>query len=212
MGVVPDRTRAQLNGNKAGRLPAAERRQQLVSTAFEVFAAKGFHDASMNDIAEAAGVTKPVLYQHFGSKRELFLELLREGSRRLRDNVAKATATAASPRAQVEAGFGAFFRFVQEEQHAFALIFSGAIRSEPAFAEEVDRVEREMALAITELIQVEGMDQEHRRILAYGIVGIAEVAARHWVGRGFDTDADELAAQLAMLAWQGLRGARQVSG
>ncbi len=195
----------------AARLPAAERRQQLVDVAFTVFAAKGFHDASMNDIAEAAGVTKPVLYQHFGSKNELFLELLREGSLRLREGIATATATAASPRAQVEAGFGAFFRFVRDEREAFSLIFSGDIRREPVFAREVDRVEREMALAITDLIQVEGMDEEHRRMLAYGIVGIAQVAGRHWVDRGLDTDADELAAQLALLAWTGLRGARQVS-
>jgi len=195
----------------ATRLPAAQRRQQLIGAAFAVFAAKGFHDASMNDIAEAAGVTKPVLYQHFGSKRDLFLELLREGAQRLSDAVATATATATSPRAQVEAGFGAFFRFVRDEREAFALIFSGALHHEPAFAEEVDRVEREMALAITELIVVEGMDHEHRRMLAYGIVGIAQTAGRHWVARGLDTEADELAAQLALLAWTGLRGARQVS-
>lgn len=192
------------------RLPAAARRQQLVEVALTVFAAKGFHDASMNDIAEAAGVTKPVLYQHFGSKNDLFLELLREGSQRLRDSIATEAAAASSPREQVEAGFGAFFRFVRDEREAFSLIFSGEIRREPMFAKEVDRVEREMALAITDLIQVEGMDEQHRRMLAYGIVGIAQVAGRHWVDRGLETDADELAAQLALLAWTGLRGARQV--
>lgn len=194
----------------ATRLPAAERRQQLVDTAFTVFAAKGYHDASMNDIAEAAGVTKPVLYQHFGSKHDLFLELLREGAQRLSGSVASATAAAASPRAQVEAGFGAYFRFVRDEREAFALIFSGELRREPEFAREVERVERDMAAGITELIRVEGMDTEHRRMLAYGIVGIAQTAGRHWVDRGLETDADELAAQLAQLAWSGLRGARQV--
>ncbi|MBU3701870.1 MAG: helix-turn-helix transcriptional regulator, partial [Acidimicrobiia bacterium] len=58
------------------RLPAPERRQQLLATAQAMFARLGYRDASMNDIAEAAGVTKPVLYQHFGSKRELFGEVL----------------------------------------------------------------------------------------------------------------------------------------
>ena len=56
------------------RLPAAERRRQLLQTATEVFAVRGYHDSAMNDIADAAGVTKPVLYQHFESKRELYLE------------------------------------------------------------------------------------------------------------------------------------------
>ncbi|MGH9249663.1 MAG: helix-turn-helix domain-containing protein, partial [Acidimicrobiales bacterium] len=60
----------------ATRLSASRRRHQLVDVALRVFAERGFHDASMNDIAEAAGVTKPVLYQHFTSKRGLFSELL----------------------------------------------------------------------------------------------------------------------------------------
>ena len=58
-----------------GRLPAAERRQQLLDVAVATFSEQGYRNTSMNDIAEAAGVTKPVLYQHFPSKRELFLEL-----------------------------------------------------------------------------------------------------------------------------------------
>ena len=66
----------------ASRLPAARRRRQLLDVALELFAARGYHTTSMNDIAEAAGVTKPVLYQHFRSKRELYLELL-EDVRRL---------------------------------------------------------------------------------------------------------------------------------
>ena len=60
------------------RLPAARRRRQLLDVALEVFATSGFHQTSMEEVAEAAGVTKPVLYQHFGSKRELYLELLED--------------------------------------------------------------------------------------------------------------------------------------
>ena len=63
----------------ATRLPADERRDQLLDVALEVFATAGFHGASMNEIAEAAGVTKPVLYQHFDSKNDLFAALLDEG-------------------------------------------------------------------------------------------------------------------------------------
>jgi AcrR family transcriptional regulator len=80
---------------RGGRLPAAERRSQLLEVAVRVFARDGFHATSMNDVAEAAGVTKPVLYQHFGSKRDLFVELLTEIGAELRDTVAKATADAA---------------------------------------------------------------------------------------------------------------------
>ena len=79
----------------ATRLPAARRRKQLLDVALEVFAERGFHPTSMNDLAEAAGVTKPVLYQHFGSKRELYLELLDDVGGRLRDAIGKATSEAA---------------------------------------------------------------------------------------------------------------------
>ena len=98
------------------RLPAARRRQQLLDVALEVFAERGFHPTSMNDLAEAAGVTKPVLYQHFGSKRELYLELLEDVGTRLRDAIGKATSEAAGPREQVEQGFRAYFRFVADHQ------------------------------------------------------------------------------------------------
>src|SRR3546814_2702440 len=67
----------------SSRLPAARRREQLLEVALHVFASRGFHQTSMNDVAEAAGVTKPVVYQHFTSKRALYLELLELVSRRL---------------------------------------------------------------------------------------------------------------------------------
>jgi AcrR family transcriptional regulator len=67
----------------AVRLPAPERRRQLLDVALEAFSARGFHPTSMHEIAEAAGVTKPVLYQHFSSKRELYLELLDDVAGRL---------------------------------------------------------------------------------------------------------------------------------
>src|SRR5947199_1945681 len=105
------------------RLPAARRRRQLLDVALGVFAARGYHPTSMNDLAEAAGVTKPVLYQHFRSKRALYLELLEDVGGRLRDAINKATTEAESPREQVRAGFRAYFQFVEDERLAFQLLF-----------------------------------------------------------------------------------------
>ena len=96
------------------RLPAVQRRRQLLDVSLDVFAQRGFHAASMAEVAEAAGVTKPVLYQHFGSKRELYLELLDDVGQRLLEEVQKATAAAGGPRQQVAAGFAAYFRFVAD--------------------------------------------------------------------------------------------------
>jgi AcrR family transcriptional regulator len=190
------------------RLPAAERRQQLLDVALDVFSVKGFHDASMNDIAEAAGVTKPVLYQHFGSKRELYLELLREMGQRLRREVAEATAAADGPRQQVEAGFAAYYRWVDAHRSGFEVLFAGETRRDREFVAEAARVERNIATAIAELIVVDGLSAERRLLLGYGIVGLSETTCRHWLRRELDLTPDELAAQAASLAWQGLRGVR----
>lgn len=190
------------------RLPAAERRQQLLEVALEVFSRRGFHQTSMNDIADAAGVTKPVLYQHFGSKRDLFLELLREVGGRLREQVGKATAEAAGPRQQVENGMRAYFRWVEEHRAGFEILFAGDTRRDKEFMAEAAKVEDEIADAIAALIVVDGLDPERRTLLAYGIVGMSEITCRHWLQHKLDMTPDQLAEQVAELAWAGLRGLR----
>jgi AcrR family transcriptional regulator len=191
-----------------GRLPAAERRQQLLDVAISTFSKQGYSNTSMNDIADAAGVTKPVLYQHFHSKRELFLELLRELGGRLRAGLAISALEAGGPRRQVEGGMRAYFRWVADHRGGFEILFSGDSRHDPEFLGEVARVENEIADVVASFIIVEGMDDQRRRLLAMGIVGMAERAGRYWVRRQLDLDADELAAQVAELAWVGLRGLR----
>jgi AcrR family transcriptional regulator len=191
------------------RLPAPERRRQLLDTALEVFATQGFHGTSMNDVAEAAGVTKPVLYQHFASKRGLYLELLNDVGASLLEHIAKATAAAGTPRGQVEAGVSAYFHFVDGNRSAFTLLFGSGARRDVEFADTVRRVEAAVAEAVASLIDAD-LDGEHRRVLAYGIVGLAEGTSRHWVADGLDLDPDRLARQVADLAWAGLRGVRPV--
>jgi AcrR family transcriptional regulator len=190
------------------RLPAAERRQQLLEVALVAFGREGFTHTSMNDVAEAAGVTKPVLYQHFGSKRELYLEVLREVGGQMVGEVAKAIAAAHGPRQQVEAGFQAYFAWVARERHGFEVLFAGDTRRDPEFLAELGKVETEFADAIAELIVVDGMTHERRRVLAYGIVGIGETTCRHWIANDLDLTPADLAQSVADLAWAGLRGLR----
>ena len=194
------------NRHPPTRLPAARRRQQLLDTALDVFAERGFHPTSMNDLAEAAGVTKPVLYQHFGSKRELYLELLDDVGSRLRESIDKATSEAATPRQQVERGVTAYFRFVHEHEAAFQVLFGGGSRRDEEFAAYARRVEDSIADLVAALIDVPGLDDETRRLLAHGIVGLAEGASRHWLRGGSVRDPADLAHRVAELAWAGLRG------
>jgi sulfate adenylyltransferase small subunit len=121
-------------------MPAARRRRQLLDVAVEVFAVGGFHRTSMDDLAEAAGVTKPVLYQHFRSKRELYLELLEDVGGQMMAAVAKAVASARNPHQQVEAGFGAYFRFVEAHESAFKLLFGGGARRDEERSRAKERI------------------------------------------------------------------------
>lgn len=189
----------------APRLPAAARRRQLLDVALAEFAEQGYHGVSMDRVAEAAGVTKPVLYQHFRSKRALYQELVDDVADRLASAVVKATADADSPREQVEAGFRVYFRFVSEHRDAFRLLFTADDRRNRDVTDALVRVEEAFAHTVAELIDVEGLSEADRLLLARGIVGIAEVTSRHTLA---DTapDPDVTARRVATLAWAGLRG------
>jgi AcrR family transcriptional regulator len=174
--------------------------------ALVVFARDGFYTTAMNDIASEAGVTKPVLYQHFDSKRALYRELLVEVGERLQDEIAKAAAQAGTPHQQVRAGFAAYFHWVADERNAFHVLFGGGTRRDPEFAELANRVEASIADTIAEFIQVEGMGPADRRLLAFGLVGMSEGTSRQWIATGGAEDPDHLAETVAELAWAGLRG------
>ncbi len=188
------------------RLPGPERREQLMTVARTVLAERGFHETSMNDIASAAGVTKPVLYQHFASKRELYTAVLTDIGRRLQDTVIASAAGADTPKGQVEAGFEAYIRFVEDDPHGFSLLFSGSSRQDPEWGVVTSNVELSIADAIASLIAVDGMSKHHRLTLAHGIVGLAESMMRFWQREVGTLDRDELLRDLVALAWVGLRG------
>lgn len=188
----------------SARLSAPARREQLLQIALGVFAEKGYHAASMNDIADAAGVTKPVLYQHFDSKRDLYLALLDECGSRLVEALAKATSEATDGRSQTEKGFQAYFRWVHDDHDAFRLLFGSGPRRDAEFALAVRRVVDSTAEAIAPLIAAD-IDPEHQLTIAHALTGLAEGASRRLVSNGTAFDPDEVARQVADLAWAGLR-------
>jgi len=190
------------------RLPAAARREQLASAAIEIFAKQGFHATAMNDIADAAGVTKPVLYQHFASKRELYLALLEETGHRLLALIEDATRDAHGPRSQVVHGYRAYFRWVAADRDEFLLLFGSGARRDELFADAVRRVEEAVAEAIAPLIRAD-IDIEHQRLLATALVGLAESTSRRLVAHGRPFDPERVAGQVADLAWAGLRAVKR---
>ena len=189
-------------------MPADQRRQQLFEVARERFAQQGFHATSMDEIAEAAGVTKPVLYQHFPSKRALYVELLEETGRQLLSTLADATARAGSLRERVELGFRAYFRFAVGNRSAFLFLLGTSLRSDPEFARIVEEILDAAAETIATLIEIPAPDAQ-RQMLANAIVGMAEaVGLRVLREPGAVVDGDQLAKWISELAWFGLRGVR----
>jgi AcrR family transcriptional regulator len=192
----------------APRLPPEERRRQLLRVACVEFAERGFYATAMDDLALAAGVTKPVFYQHFPSKRALFVAVLEDVGSRLLEVLTKATAGAETGRARVEAGFRAYFEFVESDREAFRILFGASARNDAEFADVVDQVLTDAAAAVSTLIEIPG-SPEHRLVLAHALVGMAEGISRHALtDPDGPHDPDHLACWVAELAWFGLRGVR----
>ena len=192
----------------AMRLPAPERREQLLSVALTVFAQHGYHDTSMNDVAEAAGITKPVLYQHFASKRELFLDVIEEAGHRMISAITTQATTDTDGRRRTERGFRAYFTWVAEDHDAFMLLFGSGSRRDAEFADAVRQFTSKVADAIEPLITAD-IDASHRRTLAYAIVGMTEAISRRLVEDGATFDPDFVARQVSDLAWAGLRAVQR---
>src|ERR1700744_5205596 len=172
----------------SGRLTAEQRRGQLFAVALELYAQRGYRATTMDDIAEAAGVTKPLLYQHFPSKRALYLELVDSIAQDLLVAIGRAIMQAEGPRQQVELGFAAYFRLVVSREAEFRLLYGRDPARALGLGRALRAVEDAIAEAIDPLIDA-GLDDDHRRLLAYGIVGMAEGVSRRFLEQRPETPA-----------------------
>jgi AcrR family transcriptional regulator len=186
------------------RLRAAERRAQLLGVARRLFARDGYRGASMESIAEAAGVTKPVLYQHFSSKRALYSALLANDLGRLTGELEAAFSQAESNEERLRQGFGAYLAFVDRHEDAFRLLFTEALGLDADFQRQVAEFRRWVAGRVATIIAAEaGLDAPRARALAAAILGMAEGAVGWWLDERRPLDAEELADELTGLAWKG---------
>lgn len=194
-------------GARAGRLPRSERRQQLLDAALETFVAQGYHAAAMDDIAERAGVSKPVLYQHFPGKLDLYLALLDASTQALVVAVQGALASTTDNHQRVEATVAAYFDFVADHGGAFRLVFASDLTAEPAVRERVERADRACAQAVCAVIAEDtGLTEDEAMLLAMGLTGTAQIAARYWLTQGRSVPQGTAAALVAGLSWRGISG------
>jgi AcrR family transcriptional regulator len=192
---------------RSNRLPRHERRRQLLDAALEVFVSQGYHAAAMDEIAERAGVSKPVLYQHFPGKLELYLALLDESVDTLVETVRDALRSNADPKQRVAATFGAYFEYVGGQGQAYRLIFESDLSNEPAVRDRLDLVQRQCAEMVSRTVKQDaGISDDEAHLLSVGMVGMAQVTARYWLSAR-DHIPREAAEQLvARLAWRGISG------
>jgi AcrR family transcriptional regulator len=192
---------------RGGRMPRSARRAQLLDSALEVFVAQGYHAAAMDDIAERAGVSKPVLYQHFPGKLELYLALLDQSCDTIIEACKGALASTGDNKQRVNATVEVFYDYVASAQGAFRLVFESDLTNESAVRERVDRVTRECAEAIAEVIHEDtGLTDEQSRLLAVSLVGMAQVSARFWLDADGSISLQDAATLVSGLAWRGIGG------
>ena len=172
------------------RLTAEERRSAILDSALEVFAQRGYHSTSIDDIARAAGISKALIYEHFVSKQQLHADLIAvhasELSERLGQAVERVDPTSGAER--LEAGLDAYFVFVEEHQPAWRILFRQAL--DPESAEVLDRIIAQVTAVVAALIAQDpgayAPDETHaereRRIqlLAQLLVGAAQSLANWW--------------------------------
>jgi len=193
--------------SRGQRLPRSARRAQLLEAAQAAFVESGYHAAAMDDIAERAGVSKPVLYQHFPGKLEIYLALLDHHRGEIEEAVRSALSTTTDNKQRVLACVAVYFEFVSREGAPFRLLFESDLTSDPAVSERVDGVAVTCGEALAEVIAADtDLSSEDAHMLGMALTGMAQVSARYWLSRGAQIPREEAAAIVGQLAWRGIGG------
>ena len=196
-----------MTDDKSARLPRDERRAQLLIAALEVFTVAGYHSAAMDEIADRANVSKPVLYQHFPSKLDLYLAVLDMHIDSLVFAIQKAIASNRENSSRVAATVEAYFGFIDSEGEAFRLLFESDMSLEPQVRERLNRMTYDCAAAVSAVISIDtGLGKEESMMLAVGIIGTVQTAARHWLDCDGKIDRKRATELVMNLIWRGISG------
>jgi AcrR family transcriptional regulator len=190
------------------RMRAPERRRQLLTVARKVFGRRGYHTVTMDTVAKEAGVTKPILYDHFPSKRELYLALLEADLANLRQRVGEALESSPGNRERIRASFQAYFDFVDDHAEGFRLLMQEAVGAEQQFREMVSRFREDILAEVANVMVRESqgrLDRREAEDVALGLIGMAEIVAQNHPGRS-KRERRKTVDTLVRLAWRGITG------
>jgi AcrR family transcriptional regulator len=201
------------------RLTAEERRGEILEAALAVFSRRGYHPSSIDEIAQAAGISKALIYEHFASKEQLHVSLIEMYAGELFERVAAAAAPGPDASDRLQAGLDAVFAFVEERRGAWQMLFRET--ADPETAAVLDRVTVGVGALVADLIaqdpgaQITDVDIELRdqgiEMIAQMIVGSAQALANWWNDHQ-DVPRERLVAMAMELLWPGLDRLREASG
>jgi AcrR family transcriptional regulator len=193
-------------------VPRKVREQQMLEAAERAFAERGFHAASVDAIAGASGITKPMVYAYFGSKEGLYKACMGRARLRLLEALRDGVDTGAPPDQQLWHGLLAVFHFVERERDSWSILLGEVTQGSGPFANEGAAVRRELAELIAELLRraaaAEGLQTDALGItdqLAHALMGAGESLAVWWEEHP-EQPVEQVALVLMNFAWNGLGG------
>lgn len=185
------------------RLSAAQRRERLLAAAEAIFADRGYHGASLDEIARSSGTSKALIYEHFASKRELHDTLLSEHAGVLFRRFAEIAAGGTRGEDRLRAGVDAFFAWVQERPVAWRALFRDA--SDPELVPMIELLQAQAAAAVRAWVRADGGGEDDRRIEMYAnLTSGACQALANWWGDHPDVPREELVDRVVDVCWTGL--------
>jgi AcrR family transcriptional regulator len=203
----------QVTGSEIRTTKENLRRSGVMRAGLEVFTEKGFHLTSMDDIAERAGVSKPILYQHFASKQELYLGILDERVEAIVEQVREAIEAESTNKARLKAAIACYFNLVDDADLGYRLIFeSDFTMNHDVRARVEDVVSKVSRIVGAEVSKQTGMSLGEANILAGGLSGMAQAAAWRWLRLGRPISIELAISQTLDLAWNGLASIQAKEG
>jgi AcrR family transcriptional regulator len=196
---------AQVKGPEIRESKEYARRSAVMRAGLEVFTEKGFHLTSMDDIAERAGASKPILYQHFPSKHELYLGILDERVEAIVEQVRSAIEAESTNKARLKAAIACYFNLVDDADLGYRLIFESDFTMNHDVRARVEDVVSQVSRIVgAEVSKQTGKSLGEANILAGGLAGMAQAAAWRWLRLGRPVPIEKAIAQTLDLAWNGL--------
>ena len=193
------------------RMTAAERREQLITVAREVFAEEGVQGVSVEQLASRASVTKPVIYEHFGGKEGLYAVVIDRSMRELADAVTEFLGDCDGERELLEQAVWGLLTFVEEKPAAFRVLSRDAPswHTTGSLASLMSEVARAVESALVPMFNRHEIDPTPLPIYTQMLVGQIALCGDWWLERGSEFSKEQVAQQIVNLSWNGLRGLQQ---